>query len=254
MWIDTHAHLYLPQFDDDRDQVMEDLKGHGVDAVYLPDIDSSTSDALDRVIRDFPFCRPMTGLHPCSVKEDVEKELAHVKDRLECVDGLAALGEIGLDYYWDKSYIDAQQKAFELQVEWARERQLPVVIHSRDSLEDTISTIERLSKGDITGVFHCFNGTLDQAKRIMDVGFLMGLGGVVTFKKANLDDMIRSLTVESFVLETDAPYLSPVPYRGKRNESAYIPIIGEYIAQVREEEVEAIAKQTSENARRCFRS
>lgn len=251
MWIDTHAHLYLDQFAEDRDLMMKRALDAGVEHFFLPDIDKRTTDSLDDLVASYKgHCHPMSGLHPCSVKENYEEELRHVRERLD--QGMVAVGEVGLDYYWDTSFVDQQQDAFERQIEWARELDLPIIIHSRDSLDDTIGTIERMSKGDLKGIFHCFNGDLEQMKRIRDVGFLIGLGGVITFKKVLMDDVIMQVDNNGFVLETDAPYLSPVPNRGKRNESAYIPLIGEYIAEVRKTTSEDIARMTSENAMKLF--
>jgi TatD DNase family protein len=252
MWIDTHAHIYLEQFNEDRPQLIKRALELGVERIYLPDIDSKTTDSLWSLVAKYPdVCFGMTGLHPCSVKETVDVELEHVHRVLESGKAVA-VGEVGLDYYWDKTHIDLQKSAFKQQIEWARDRDLPIVIHSRDSLDDTIGVIEELSRGDLRGIFHCFNGTVDQAKRIMDVGFMMGFGGVVTFKNVDLDDVLRIVEQDAFVIETDAPYLSPVPHRGRRNESSYIPIIGEYIALVQNLNFEEIAANTTRNAINLF--
>lgn len=252
MWIDTHAHLYLDKFDEDRMEMIDRAVDARVGHVFLPDIDSGTSDDLDALVEQCPQCHVMSGLHPCSVKKGYKAELEHVFHRLETLSDIVGVGEVGLDYYGDKTHVNEQQEAFEIQIEWARERSLPIIIHSRDSLDDTISTIEKKTRGDLTGIFHCFNGTLEQLERIVNVGFLVGIGGVVTFKNVDLDEMLRAIPRESYVLETDAPYLSPDPYRGKRNESSYIPVIGQYVAKVRGEEVNVIESVTTENALNLF--
>ncbi|MDX1685618.1 MAG: TatD family hydrolase [Saprospiraceae bacterium] len=253
MWIDTHCHLYLKQFDEDREEMVKRAISNDVRHMFLPDIDSSTTGRLDDLISSYPAnCHRISGLHPCSVKDNYEDELAHVQERLFGREDVVAVGETGLDYYWDKSHIDEQQRAFERQIEWARELELPIIIHSRDSLDETIGTIEKMTRGDLRGIFHCFNGTEAQAKRIMDIGFHMGLGGVVTFKNADLDGVVKLISDESFLLETDAPYLAPVPHRGKRNESAYIPVIGEYVAKVRKCPVDEVARITTANALELF--
>ena len=252
-WIDTHAHLYLKQFDDDRDEVVARCRERGVHRVCLPDIDNSTTQSLRKMVNDHPdFAYGMSGLHPCSVHEDVKEQLEHVRTQLTTVPQIA-LGEIGLDYYWDKTFVEDQKMAYRVQIEWAREMDLPIIIHSRDSLDDTISIIEELSRGDLRGVFHCFNGDMKQAKRIVEVGFKVGLGGVITFKKVDMDDVLRWLPDNAYVLETDAPYLAPTPYRGKRNESSYIPIIGEYMAGVKNYDLEVISEITTRNAEELFR-
>ena len=225
----------------------------GVEKVCLPDIDRSTTDRLDELVARFPgWAYAMTGLHPCSVKDNYKTEIAHIQEQL-ANKPVIAIGEIGLDYYWDKTFVKEQNLAFREQVELARAHSLPIVIHSRDSLDDTISTIEELTKGDLRGIFHCFNGTMAQAQRIVNAGFLVGLGGVITFKKVDMDETLRWLPEGSFVLETDSPYLAPAPYRGKRNSSEYIPLIGEYLARVRNVDIEDIASMTSDAAKKLFR-
>ena len=252
MWTDTHAHLYLEQYKDDRSQMIERALLAKISGIYLPDIDSRTSAALWTMVDEYPgLCYGMAGLHPCSVNDSVEIELEHVFKTLQ--EGRpVAVGEVGLDYYWDKTYIDLQQKAFRRQIEWARDMDLPIIIHSRESLEDTISTIEEMNKGDLRGIFHCFNGTVEQARRVMGTGFLLGLGGVITFRNVDLDEVIKTVDRNGFVLETDAPYLSPVPFRGKRNESSYIPYIGNYISEVLQVASTEIAEWTSATAAKLF--
>ena len=254
MFIDTHAHLYLDKFNEDIDQIMINARSSGVSKIYLPNIDSSTTKALLELSNAYPNeCIPMMGLHPCSVKENYKEELDHVREMLDS-QSFVAVGEIGLDYYWDKSFIEIQKEAYIKQIEWAKELGKPIVIHSRDSLDDTIAIAEKMQDGNLTGIFLCFNGTTEQMLRIKEFGFYIGLGGVITFKNAKLDEMIASTPMEMIVLETDAPYLSPVPYRGKRNESSYIPFIAEKVAEIKNMTIQEVAQQTTQNANKIFGS
>lgn len=252
MWIDTHAHLYLKQFDEDRQEVMDTCAQARVEKIFLPDIDSSTSAALWKMVEDFPDqVYGMSGLHPCSVKSDFRDQLDHVFSTAE-EKPIIAIGEIGLDYYWDTSLVDQQKEAYQAQMQYALDHHWPIVIHSRDSLDDTISMAEAFAKKGLTGVFHCFNGTVDQMVRIEKMGFYMGLGGVITFKNAKLDDMVRTVNLERVILETDAPYLTPVPYRGKRNQSSYIPFIAEKVAACKGISVLEVEEVTTKNALELF--
>lgn len=252
MYIDTHAHLYLEQFEDDIDMVVELCLEEKVDHVYLPNVDSNTIDALLELSDAYPeMLHPMMGIHPCSIKENFKEELRKAEEWLNKRD-FCAIGEIGIDLYWDKTFYKEQQKAFEIQIEWARDRKIPFVIHSRDSLDETIATVSKLQKGDLNGIFHCFNGTEEQGKAIQDIGFLIGIGGVITFKNAGVREQIMELPIEMMVLETDSPYLAPVPFRGKRNQSNYIPIIAEQLAVSLEMEINEVARITTENAKLLF--
>lgn len=252
MFIDTHAHLYLEQFDADQGEVIARAKQAGIEKILLPNIDQSTTGAMKKLCAAYPgICLPMIGLHPCSVNQNYESELAHIEDELSQSE-YCAIGETGIDLYWDTTYKDLQIMAFEQQIQWSKETDLPIVIHSRDSLDLTISLIEKHQNGNLKGVFHCFNGTEEQAKRVEEIGFMMGLGGVVTFKKANLGSMVASLSKRNIILETDAPYLSPTPHRGKRNESSYIPVIAEKVAEFRAESINEVMHYTSANAKKLF--
>ena len=252
MFIDTHAHLYLKQFNGDLLDTLQRAKRSGVEKILLPDIDASTTKALwELVDLSEGVCLGMSGLHPCSVKADFESQLEHVF-RVAEEKPVVAIGETGLDYYWDTSLVEEQKAAFDRQIVYARENDLPIVIHSRDSLDDTIAMIEARQNGRLKGVFHCFNGSLEQMRRIQDVGFLMGLGGVVTFKNARMDDVLIEIDRESYVFETDAPYLSPVPYRGKRNESSYIPLVAQKMADVTGEDVGVLEAESTANALGVF--
>lgn len=252
MFIDTHAHLYLSQFKEDIDAVIQRAEHNNVKKVFLPNIDSSTISDMLQLASDFPdICFPMIGLHPCSVKKDYKEELSIVKEMLE-KERFYGIGETGIDLYWDKTYVEEQKDAFSIQIELAKKYRLPVIIHSRDSLDQTIALVDQNNDDSLTGIFHCFNGTIDQYEHIKSLGFYVGLGGVITFKNANLDDLIEHVDLVNCVLETDAPYLSPVPFRGKRNESAYIPYVAEKIAQVKGISIDAVREITTDAAKKVY--
>ncbi len=251
-WIDTHAHLYVQQFDSDRSEAMDRALKLGVDRIYLPNIDSSSIDAMLALEQAYPeHCFAMMGLHPCSVKANYEEELEQVRYWLE-KRPFAAVGEIGIDLYWDKTFFEQQKEAFLRQIKWAKEFDRPIVIHSRDATDVIIDLLKEVHDERLKGIFHCFTGTRQQAAAIIEMGFLLGIGGVLTFKNAGLDKVMKEISLEHIVLETDAPYLAPVPYRGKRNESSYVVKVGEKLAAVKGEAVEKIARITSENALNLF--
>ena len=254
MYIDSHSHLYLPQFDEDRDQVMQRALETDLERIYLPNIERNSFAAMMSLVRRYPdLCFPMIGLHPCSVKlSSYREELAFVKQQLESETVFSAIGETGTDLYWDKTYREQQLEAFEQQINWAKSYDLPIVIHSRETLSWNIEIIARHQDGNLRGVFHCFNGDAEQAKEIADLGFFMGLGGVVTFKNAGMNAVVPHIPMEHILLETDAPYLTPTPYRGQRNESSYLPLIAKKVAIVKELTVEEVATKTRDNALRLF--
>lgn len=252
-FIDTHAHIYLEDFKDSIDELLKLSLSQGVKHILMPNIDRSSIDDVHKLEEKYPHqCHAMMGLHPCYVKVDFKDQLKEIEQLLSDK-SYFGIGEIGIDMYWDKSTKDAQIEAFRTQCLWAREMKLPVSIHSRDALDITIPIIEELQNGDLSGVFHCYNGTEEQGRRIIDAGFYMGIGGVVTFKKAGVDKTVANLPLESLVLETDAPYLAPTPYRGKQNSPIYIPIIAEKIAEVHEVKLEEVARVTTENAQSIFK-
>ncbi|HLP38627.1 TatD family hydrolase [Lacibacter sp.] len=251
--IDTHTHLYLEDFQVDIEDVLDRGKAEGVTRFYLPNVDSSSIDDLLKLEEKHPDCVAMMGLHPCSVKENVANELKLVEEWLR-KRPFAAVGEIGLDYYWDKTFVAEQKEAFRKQINWAQELNLPIVIHSRDSMQDCIDIVKENQNGTLRGIFHCFGGTVDEAKQIMDLGFLMGIGGVLTYKKSGLAEVLTSIPLEYLVLETDAPYLTPVPFRGKRNEPSYLKYVVNKIAEAMNIPVEEIAAQTTSNAQKLFGS
>ncbi len=251
-WVDTHAHLYGRQFDHDRDAMLQRAFEAGVQRIYLPAIDHETHDDLLALADAYPeHCLPMMGLHPCSVKADYEKELTLVADWLS-KRSFVAVGEIGLDLYWDKTFFEQQKDAFVRQMRWAQQLEIPIVIHSRESTEETISILTDNTWFTQGGIFHCFSGTLEQAERIIARGLVLGIGGVVTYKNGGLAEIIPHLPLEKLVLETDAPYLAPVPHRGKRNESAYIPLMAQKIADLQGISVEKVAQVTTATALQVF--
>lgn len=252
MLIDTHAHLYLKQFAEDREAMLQRAFDNGVQRIYLPNIDSSTTASMLALEAAHPaHCFAMMGLHPCSVKENYEEELAHVKEWLWKRD-FCAVGEIGTDLYWDKTFYDQQVDAFQQQMEWAKELDRPIVIHCRDSIDVTIDLVRKAKTDKLRGIFHCFGGTIAQAKAIVELGFHIGIGGVSTFKKAGLEEVLPTVPLSAVVLETDAPYLAPVPFRGKRNESAYIHQIATRVASIYSVSIAEVAEQTTKNALSIF--
>ena len=251
-FIDTHTHLYLREFSADIDEVMQRAEAEGVERFYLPAIDSSEASALFDLEKKFPGkCLAMAGLHPCSVKENYEQELNHVHEMLE-KRKFAAIGETGLDFYWDTTFMTEQYKSLGIQAGWALQYDLPLVLHTRNAMQQTIDVIETYKDKGLQGIFHCFNGTLQNAEDIIAMGFFLGIGGVITYKNSGLADVVKEIDLEHIVLETDAPYLSPVPFRGKRNESSYIKYVVQKIAEVKNIPVEEVAHQTSENAEKIF--
>ncbi len=251
--VDTHTHIYLPEFEEDRTAMLERAEKEGVVKMMLPAIDSAThQQMLDLEAAHPNICFSMMGLHPCSVKENYREELAIVKKYLD-QRPFVAVGEIGLDFYWDKTFTDQQYEAFRQQIAWALEFDLPIVIHSRNSTDECIAEVKAAQNGKLRGIFHCFSGNAEQAKQITDLGFLLGIGGVVTFKNSGLDKAITDIALEHLVLETDAPYLAPVPFRGKRNEPAYLKYVVDKLSDIKECSREIISEVTTENAERLFK-
>jgi len=251
--IDTHCHLYVEEFKNDIDAVIARAQAQGVEQFYLPGIDSESIPAMLALEANYSgVCKAMMGLHPCYVKENYLQELNIVQHWLEQRD-FPAIGEIGLDYYWDTSFKAQQQEAFETQMGWALERSLPIVIHTRNAMQETIEMVKPFAAKGLKGIFHCFSGSYESAKQIVDMGFLLGIGGVITYKNAGLPKALENIGVKHLVLETDAPYLSPVPYRGKRNESAYLIHIAEALAGAKGITVAELASITTANAVALFK-
>lgn len=251
-WIDTHAHVYDEAFLEDLPTVMAQTAAQGVTKILMPNCDSSTYEGMMQVASQYPDqCYPMIGLHPVYVKANYRDELAFHEKKLHD-HPFVAIGEIGLDYHWDKTFIEEQKIALRTQIEWAKAMDLPIVIHSRESTDDCIQLIKSMQDGRLRGVFHCFTGSYETAQRIIDMGLYLGIGGVLTYKNAKLPEQLKKVDSAFVMLETDAPYLSPMPYRGKRNESTYIPIVGAALANVWECSVEEVATITTTNALRLF--
>lgn len=252
MLIDTHAHLYLKQFEEDRADVVQRAVDARVKKILLPNIDNSTIEGMLEMEQKFPgICFPMIGLHPCSVDQDYEKQLSLVAEWVG-KHNFVAIGEIGMDLYWDTTYRNEQERAFRRQIALAKEHGLPIVIHSRETLDLNISIVSELQDGTLAGVFHCFTGTVEQGHKIADLGFYMGLGGVLTFKNGGLDAVVPHLPLEHLVLETDAPYLTPAPHRGKRNESAYVALVADKMAEACGIDRQQVERITTANAGRLF--
>jgi TatD DNase family protein len=250
--IDTHCHLYSKQFAGDIQETIQRAEREGVEKFYLPAIDSTTLQAqLDLEARYPGKCIGMIGLHPCSVKADVAAELQLVEAWLGRR-SWTAVGEIGLDFYWDKTFVSQQYTAFHRQIEWALHYDIPIVIHSRESMSESIGVVREHQKGKLKGIFHCFSGSYESAMQIIDQGFYLGVGGVLTYKKSGLAEALKNVALEHMVLETDCPYLSPVPFRGKRNESAYLKYIAAALAEVKGVAVEEVARITTANAKKIF--
>ena len=253
MFIDTHCHLYLSEFDEDIDTVIQRAQQENIRKFYLPAIDSNTHEKLLGLEARFPeLCIAMMGLHPTSVKENYEEELRLVEQSLQ-QRKFAALGEVGLDFYWDHTFKSEQIRAFEKQVDWALLHDYPIVIHSRNAIDECIEIVQSKQKGALRGIFHCFSGTFQQARAIIEAGLYLGIGGVLTYKNSGLAQVIADIELTHLVLETDAPYLAPVPYRGKRNESSYLKYVIEKLAAIKSTTVGEIGRITSMNAQNIFR-
>ncbi|WP_407545830.1 TatD family hydrolase [Vibrio parahaemolyticus] len=251
--IDTHAHIYASEFDNDRDEVVERALTQGITKILLPNIDLDSIEPMLQTEAAYPeVCHSMMGLHPCYVDSNVDQTLEIIRGWFE-KHNFIAVGEIGIDLYWDKTYRAEQEMAFVIQLNWAKEMDLPVVIHTRDSIEETLTLLRQEQDGRLRGVFHCFGGSLEEARAINELGFHLGLGGVSTFKNSGMDQVIPHLDMQWVILETDCPYLAPVPHRGKRNEPAYTSLVAQRVADLRGEEVATIDAITTENAKNLFK-
>lgn len=250
--IDTHAHLYVNDFKEDIAEILARATAEGVSEIILPNIDSGTVDDMLELVKNFPVCHAAIGLHPCSVKEDNTAEFANMEKWLGEMK-FAGIGETGLDFHWDTSFTTQQYESFELQVGWAKSLGIPIIIHSRKSTDECIAVIKKRQDGRLTGVFHCFSGTVEQAKQITDLGLYLGIGGVVTYKNGGLEPVLQTIgMMERVVLETDSPYLSPVPKRGKRNEPSYLKYIVDKIADISGFSTDKVAEITTANAQKLF--
>lgn len=252
MLVDTHSHIYLEEFDVDRDEVVENAKKSGVGLIILPNIDSESISKMKQVANSDPdYFRMALGLHPTSVNQNYKSELMSVFADFDPSD-FVAIGEVGIDLYWDKTYFSEQQYVFDFQIELSKKHGLPLIIHSRNSFDEIIDVLKPHIASGLKGVFHCFPGNLKQAKQVVDYGFYIGIGGVLTYKNSNMPEVVRGLPLDRILLETDAPYLTPVPKRGKRNEPAYINYIADKIAEFTQTDVEKVASITTKNAKTLF--
>ena len=252
MIIDTHSHIYLAEFDADRAEMLKRAENEGIELILMPAIDNQTHAIMIEAERDFSGkCLAMMGLHPCSVKEEYKKELEIVRTHFE-QRRFVAVGETGLDFYWDRTFTNEQFESFQIQIELAIQYDIPIAIHSRNSIDECIKVIGENQKGNLKGVFHCFSGSIEQAKQIIELGFYLGIGGVVTFKNSGLDKVMSNVNLKDVILETDAPYLAPVPFRGKRNECSYLRYVVEKLGEIKSISKEEIERITTNNAKKLF--
>lgn len=251
-FIDTHTHIYLEQFNDDRKETVQRAVDSGVSKLLLPNIDSNTIEGMHQMEIDHPgVCYAMMGLHPTHVKENYKKELKTVEDWLSKRKYIA-IGEIGIDLYWDKAFYKQQVETFEFQCRLAVDLNLPVVIHARESYKELFESLENMKLSNLRGVFHAFTGHYDEANKLIDLGFMVGIGGIVTFKNSGLGEVVKGIDLEHILLETDSPFLAPTPNRGKRNESSYVKLVAQKIADVKEISLEKVAEATTQNAKKLF--
>jgi TatD DNase family protein len=250
--IDSHTHLYLEEFKEDIEQVLQRAFNEGVNQFYLPAIDSTENESLLALEKKYPGkIFAMTGLHPCSVKENFREELDKIEQQLSSRE-FAGIGETGLDFYWDTSFKKEQYESLKVHADWAVKYNRPLVLHTRNAMQEAIDFVREYNNKDLHGIFHCFGGSVQNAKDIIDLGFLLGIGGVLTYKNSGLAEVIKEIDLKFLVLETDAPYLSPVPFRGKRNESSYLKYIVQKLSEIKKISAEEVAEQTTKNAKEVF--
>jgi len=249
---DTHTHIYYHAGTEKLQEHLQRCFDNGIQRLFLPNVNSASIKPVFDTVAAYPeHCFPMLGLHPCDVKKNYVEELETIRKSLE-TNKVHAIGEIGLDLYWDKSTLEIQKDAFRTQVQWAKELNLPIDIHCREAFTELFELLEELHDDRLFGVLHCFTGSLEQAHQAIDLGFALGIGGVVTFKKAGLDQVVKEIDLKNIVLETDAPYLAPVPFRGKENESSYLVYVAQKVADLHQISVEKVAEITTENSKRIF--
>ena len=251
-FIDTHSHLYIQDFDADRDAVIQESLQTGVNRILLPNIDLDSMQPMLNVCKAYPdVCYPMIGLHPCDVKANYKEVLQQIFGQYDTYKFIA-VGEVGIDLYWDTTFLVEQKEALRIQIRFALEHDLPIIIHKRQSYFETMEVLDEFSGEKLKGIFHCYSGSVEHAQAVIEKGFLLGIGGTITYKTANLDKVLPEIPLEKIVLETDSPYLTPVPYRGKRNKSSYIPIIAQKLAEIKQITIEEVANQTTKNAIALF--
>jgi len=251
---DTHTHIYYLHGTPQLAEQLQRCQENNVGRLFLPNVDAESVDKVLGTVADYPdICFPMLGLHPCHVSADYENELAGIRAAVDAhADQICAIGEIGIDLYWDKTTLPYQQAAFRTQIEWAKDLGLPISIHCREAFDQTFEVLEDVNDERLFGIFHCFTGNVEQAKRAIDLGFWLGIGGVVTYKNSGLDRVVEQVGLEHLVLETDAPYLAPVPYRGKKNESSYLLHIAQKVADLHDVPLEVVASKTTQNSKDIF--
>lgn len=254
MLIDTHAHIYLPEFHEDMDAMLHRAKQAGIEQILLPNVDLESVPQLKALVKERPeTCIGMMGLHPCSVKEDYREVLSQIEAELRSNKDYIAVGEIGIDLYWDKTLLQEQKEAFKIQINWAKELNLPIAIHARDSFDEIFEVLDETNDETLRGVLHCFTGNVEQAHRVLNYGgFKLGIGGVATFKNSGLDKTLAELSLDDLIVETDAPYLAPTPNRGKRNEPSYVRLVAQKLAQIYGETEAKIEEVTTLNAKQLF--
>lgn len=251
-FIDTHAHIYSRKFEGDREEMILRSQQSGVKRIYMPNIDLDSVEPMLELETRFPgLCIPTMGLHPCDVDPEFETVLGQMKQWIDRRD-FAAIGETGIDLYWDKTYFEEQKEALRVQIAWAKAKEWPIILHCRDSLAQTIEVIKDAHDGKLTGIFHCFSGTLEQAHQLIKMGFYLGIGGTVTYKNSGVAEVVKQIGLAAVVLETDAPYLAPVPFRGKRNSPEHIPLIANHVAGVLDCSLSEVAERTTHNAMSVF--
>lgn len=257
---DTHTHLYYEKNPETRQELLQRCFSNQIERLFLPNVNSRSINMVFDLADAFPEnCFPMLGLHPCDVKQEAENELSSFHQELDNIykfiseRKIYAIGEIGLDLYWDQSTLEIQKEAFRIQIAWAKALDLPIVIHCRDAFDEIYAMLLEENDAKLKGIFHCFSGNLEQAKKIIDLGYFLGIGGVVTYKNSGLDKVVAELPLEYLVLETDSPYLTPVPFRGKQNESSYLIYIAQKVADLHHISVEEVARITTENSRTVFK-
>ena len=249
---DTHTHLYYETDDTKRVELMHRCFDNSIHRLFLPNVDAASVSQVFDLAAAYPNnCFPMLGLHPCSVKADWEQELSAISNS-RGDNKIYAIGEIGIYLYWDKTLLDEQVTAFKKQIAWAKSLKLPIVIHCRDAFNEVYEVLQQEHDNDLRGIFHCFGGTVEQAEKVIELGFYLGIGGIVTYKNAGLDKILPQIDLKHIVLETDSPYLTPVPYRGKPNESSYLIYVAQKVAELYQKPIEAIAEITTENSRQVF--
>jgi TatD DNase family protein len=249
---DTHTHLYYETITEKRAALMQRCVDNNITRLFLPNVDAASISLVYGLVNDYPqYCYPMLGLHPCDVKENWEEELAAIMNARE-QNKIYAIGEIGIDLYWDKTHLKEQVDAFIKQINWAKSLDLAIVIHCRDAFDEVYEVLKQEADEKLRGIFHCFGGTVEQAQKVIDLNFYLGIGGIVTYKNSGLDKVIPEIDLKHIVLETDSPYLTPVPFRGKPNESSYLVYIAQKVAELHQTSIEKVAEVTTENSRLVF--